>query len=42
MGLVDGLLKLVVLDDDGFDRETRLDFDLIERVQIRRISNTDE
>ncbi len=35
--LVDRLLELVVLDDDGFDAEARLELDLIDGVQVGRI-----
>ena len=36
------LLELVVLDDDGIDREAGLEFDLIDRVQVGRIGDPDE
>ena len=41
-GLVDGLLQLVVLDDDGLDAEAGLKFDLVDRVQIGRIGDREK
>ena len=38
-GLVDGLLQLVVFDDDGFDAEAGLELDLVDRVQVGRIGD---
>src|SRR5262249_27348926 len=41
-GLVDGLLQLVVLDDDGLDAETGLELDLIDGVQVGGIRDAQE
>jgi hypothetical protein len=41
-GLVDGLLQLVVFDDDKFDAHRSLEANLIERMQIGRIRNREE
>ncbi len=41
-GLVDGLLQLVVFDDDGLDAEAGLELDLVDGVQIGGIGNREE
>src|SRR6185437_2092060 len=41
-GLVDGLLQLVVLDDDGLDAEARLELDFVDRVQVGRVGDRQE
>ena len=41
-GLVEQLLQLVVLDDDGLDAQAALELDLIDGVQIGRIRDAEE
>ncbi len=41
-GLVDGLLQLVVFDDDGLDAEAGLEFDLVDGVQVGRVRHREE
>ena len=40
--LVGDLLQLVFLDDDCFDRQSRLELDLVERVKVGRVGDRDE
>ena len=40
--LVDGLLQLVVLDDDRLDTEASLELDLIDRMQVGRVGDRQE
>ena len=40
--LVELALQLVVLDDDGLDRKTGLELDLVDGVQIGRVGDTQE
>src|SRR5438270_2443269 len=40
--LVDSLLQLVVLDDDGFYGETRLELDLVNGVLVRRVRHREK
>ena len=40
--LVDRLLQLVVLDDDGFYGETRLELDLVNGVLVRRVRHREK
>ena len=41
-GAGDASLELVLLDDDGFDAQRRLELDLVERLKVGRIADREE
>ena len=41
-GASDAGFELVLLDDDGFDAQRRLELDLVERLQVGRVADGDE
>ena len=41
-GAGDADLELVLLDDDGFDAQRRLELDLVEGLQVRRVADREE
>ena len=41
-GAGDAGFELVLLDDDGFDAQRRLELDLVERLQVGRVADRDE